>query len=117
MNADTTRPDPTQGPGPSPATPSAARATDRPQRRRGRIIHIIRTNRIPFIESRPSWPLALTSVVVVAIGIWLPVSPLATALGFVPLPMEYWPLLAGILVAYALLTQAVTVWFVRRLCD
>jgi len=78
------------------------------------IIHVIRTNKIPFIESRASWPLILTSVIIVAIGAGLTVSPLAGTLGFVPLPPLYWLLLAVILLGYAILTQGVKTWFIRR---
>ena len=81
------------------------------------IIHIIRTNKIPFIQSRASWPLIFTSLVIVAGGAWLTVSPLAGALGFVKLPALYWLLLAIMLLAYATLTQVVKVWFVRRFGD
>ena len=49
------------------------------------IIHIIRTNKIPFIESRASWPLIISSLIIVAVGVWLTVSPLRCMLGFVPL--------------------------------
>ena len=58
------------------------------------IIHVIRTNKIPFIQSRASWPLILTSIIIIAAGAWLTVSPLATTLGFVPLPPRYWLFLA-----------------------
>ncbi len=78
------------------------------------IIHVIRTNKIPFIQSRASWPLILTSLIIVAIGAWLPVSPLAQTLGFVPLPALFWLWLAGILLGYVLLTQLVKNWFNRR---
>jgi Mg2+-importing ATPase len=78
------------------------------------IIHVLRTNKIPFLESRASWPLTLTSVVIVAFGAWLPVSPLAGTLGFVPLPGLFWLLLAGMLLCYAVLTQVAKVWFIRR---
>jgi len=78
------------------------------------IIHVIRTNKIPFIQSRASWPLILTSLIIVAAGAWLTVSPLANTLGFVPLPPLYWLLLAIMLLGYALLTQMVKTWFTRR---
>ena len=78
------------------------------------IIHVIRTNKIPFIQSRASWPLILTSVVIVAVGAWLTVSPLADTLGFVALPPLYWLLLAIMLVCYVLLTQVVKTWFFRK---
>jgi len=78
------------------------------------IIHVIRTNKIPFIQSRASWPLILTSLVIVAAGAWLTVSPLANTLGFVPLPTLYWLFLAIMLLGYAMLTQVVKTWFIRR---
>ncbi len=78
------------------------------------IIHVIRTNKIPFLQSRASWPLILTSVIIVAVGAWLTVSPLAGTLGLVPLPPLYWLLLAGILVCYVILTQLMKTWFYRR---
>ena len=78
------------------------------------IIHVIRTNKIPFLQSRASWPLIVTSLIIVAAGAWLTVSPLATTLGFVPLPPLYWLYLAIMLLGYALLTQVVKSWFIRR---
>ncbi|MCX6538467.1 MAG: magnesium-translocating P-type ATPase [Acidobacteria bacterium] len=78
------------------------------------IIHVIRTNKIPFIQSRASWPLILSSLLIVAVGAWLTVSPLANTLGFVPLPPLYWLFLAIMLVGYAVLTQVVKTWFIRR---
>jgi Mg2+-importing ATPase len=78
------------------------------------IIHVIRTNKIPFFQSWASWPLILSSVIIVAVGAWLTVSPLADALGFVPLPPLYWLLLAIILVCYVVLTQLIKTWFYRR---
>jgi Mg2+-importing ATPase len=78
------------------------------------IIHVIRTNKIPFIQSRASWPLIATSLAIVAIGAWLTVSPLASTLGFVPLPASFWLFLAVMLLGYAFLTQVVKTWFVRR---
>ena len=78
------------------------------------IIHVIRTNKIPFVQSWASKPLILTSLLIVAIGAYLPFSPLASTLGFVALPPLYWLYLAGMLIAYVVLTQLVKVWFIRR---
>ena len=78
------------------------------------IVHIIRTHRIPFVQSRASKPMLFTTLVVMAFGLWLPFSPLAKFLGFVPLPGVYFLWLAGFLVAYAVLTHAVKMWFARR---
>jgi P-type Mg2+ transporter len=78
------------------------------------IIHIIRTNKVPFFQSRASVPLSLTSLIVMAVGIWLPFSPFAAALGFTALPHGYWPLLLLTLLLYVLLTQGVKTWLLRR---
>jgi Mg2+-importing ATPase len=78
------------------------------------IIHIIRTDRIPFVESRPSMALFLTSLAICAVGVFLPVTPVGRALGFVPLPHAYWPIVALFLVAYLTLTHFMKVWFHRR---
>ena len=78
------------------------------------IIHVIRTNKVPFIQSRASTPLIITSLLIVSIGAFLPFSPLASTLGFVPLPTAYWGYLAGMLVCYIGLTQLVKTWFNRK---
>lgn len=81
------------------------------------IIHVIRTNKIPFIQSRASWPLIFTSIIIVAVGAWLTVSPLADTLGFVALPPLYWLLLSIMVLGYVVLTQLVKTWFFRRFGD
>ena len=78
------------------------------------IIHIIRTNKIPFVQSRASLPLTLTSFSVVAVGVWLPFSPFAEALGFAALPHLYWPLLLATLFFYVLLTQGAKMWLLKK---
>lgn len=78
------------------------------------IIHVIRTNKVPFLESRASWQLITSSIVIVLAGAGLTISPLATTLGFVRLPGLYWLLLLVILTCYILLTQLVKNWLLRR---
>jgi Mg2+-importing ATPase len=78
------------------------------------IIHVIRTNKIPFFQSRASRALTLTTVSIMAFGMWLPYSPLASSLGFAPLPGMYWPILMLTLLAYVGLTQLTKVWLLRR---
>ncbi len=78
------------------------------------IIHVIRTNKIPFLQSWASWPLLVTTGLIMAAGAWLPFSPLAKTLGFTPLPLAYWPFLLATLVAYMLLTHVVKTWLVRK---
>ena len=78
------------------------------------IIHIIRTNRIPFLQSWASWPLIVTTAVIMLVGAALPYSPLGPAFGFTPLPLLFWPLLAATLLGYVLLTQVVKTWLFRK---
>ena len=78
------------------------------------IIHIIRTNKIPFIQSRPSLPLIVTTVMVMGFGMYLPFSPLAKPLGFESLPPLYWPLLFLTLLSYITLTQIVKSWLLKK---
>jgi Mg2+-importing ATPase len=78
------------------------------------IVHMIRTKKIPFIQSWATTPVvALTSAIMV-LGILLPFSPFAAALKLQALPMMYFPWLIGILLAYCLLTQLVKVWFIKK---
>jgi len=78
------------------------------------IIHVIRTNKIPFLQSRASGPVLGMGLLIVAIGAGLTFSRAGAALGFTVLPCRYWPLVALTLVCYLTLTQAVKVWLLRR---
>jgi Mg2+-importing ATPase len=78
------------------------------------IIHVIRTNKIPFLQSRASWPLTVTTALVMGIGLYLPFSPIAGALGFVALPRLYWFFLLATLTCYMGLTQLVKSWLLKK---
>jgi Mg2+-importing ATPase len=78
------------------------------------IIHVIRTNRIPFVQSRASTPLIATTIAIMIVGVLLPISPVAPYLGFVPLPGLYWPILVVTLLLYMALTQLAKVALRRR---
>lgn len=78
------------------------------------VIYVIRTGRIPFIESMPSRFLMATSLTIVAAGILIPLSPLAGPFGFVTPPAAYFLVLAAIVGTYLALVQLVKVWFIRR---
>ncbi len=78
------------------------------------IVHMIRTKKIPFIQSWASAPVvALTSLVMV-IGLIIPFTPIADILYMEPLPLAYFPWLIGILVAYSFLIHFVKKWYIRR---
>ncbi|MBU6399602.1 MAG: magnesium-translocating P-type ATPase [Verrucomicrobia bacterium] len=78
------------------------------------IIHVIRTNLLPFVQSRASWQLTMTTLLIMAIGAYLPYSPLASALKFVPLPPLYWAFLLLTLICYVGLTQVIKTWLIRK---
>jgi len=78
------------------------------------VVHIIRTGRIPFLQSSASLPLTITGIVICLFGVALPFLPIGAWFGFVPLPGIYWLFLAMILVAYMTLTQFVKDWVIRR---
>lgn len=78
------------------------------------IVHIIRTHRIPFLQSRASKTMLFTTLVVMAFGCWLPFSPLAHFLGFEPLPGIFFVWMVGFLLAYSVLTHTVKMWFIRK---
>jgi Mg2+-importing ATPase len=79
------------------------------------IVHVIRTNRIPFLQSRASLPLGLTTISVMAAAVALPYLPVVGPyLGLVPLPAAYWGYIAATLLAYVVLAHLVKTWFLRR---
>ena len=78
------------------------------------IVHMIRTQHIPFIQSRAATPVILLTASIMAVGIYLPFSPLGEHVGMVPLPASYFPWLVGILLCYCLLTQLMKGWYIQR---
>ena len=78
------------------------------------IIHVIRTNKVPFFQSRASVALTVSTLLVCGFAAWLPYSPLAGALGFAPLPLLYWAYLTFFVLTYFVLAQIVKTWFIRK---
>jgi Mg2+-importing ATPase len=78
------------------------------------VVHMIRTRRVPFLQSVASAPvLALTGAIMV-IGMLIPYSGLGTRIGMVPLPGIYFAWLAVTLVSYCVLTQLMKTIYIRR---
>ncbi|MGA2141742.1 MAG: magnesium-translocating P-type ATPase [Brevinematales bacterium] len=75
------------------------------------VVYFLRTNKIPFFQSRPSFALTVTTLSVVAVGIYLPFSPFASLFGLVPLPPLFWPWIAGFMLLYSIIVQFVKTWF------
>jgi len=78
------------------------------------IVHVIRSRKIPFFQTWASKALILTTSSIMLIGIYLPFSPLSPYLGFVHLPILFWPILFVILLSYIGLTQAVKAWYINK---
>jgi Mg2+-importing ATPase len=78
------------------------------------IVHIIRTSKIPFFQSRASWPLIISTFSVMAVGLYLPFSKFAEAFKFIPLPPLYFGFLFIGLVLYFLITQFLKMWFIKK---
>ena len=78
------------------------------------VIHIIRTGKIPFIESRPSQFLIFTSIYIVTIGLILPFTTLGKYFKFVVPPPLFFLILIVIIALYLLLVQFVKSWFIKK---
>ena len=78
------------------------------------IIHMIRTEKIPFIQSRAAAPVLLLTSLIMAVGLYLPYSPMGSAISLVHLPGAFFPWLITTLLAYGVLTQLVKTWYMRR---
>jgi Mg2+-importing ATPase len=69
------------------------------------VVHLIRTQKIPFIQSRPGIALMLATITIMAIGIFIPMGPFAEYFKLQALPTSYFLLLVVILLAYMTLVQ------------
>ena len=78
------------------------------------IVHMIRTRKVPFIQSIASRPVLLMTAVIMIAGVIIPFTPFGTFIQLVPLPATYFIFLIGILIAYSLLTEVVKRWYIRK---
>ena len=78
------------------------------------IIHMIRTEKIPFLQSRAAVPVLLLTSVIMGIGLYLPYSTLGSAVSLVRVPAAFFGWLVVTLLAYGALTQLVKTWYIRR---
>ncbi len=78
------------------------------------VVHMIRSPRLPFIESRAATPLILMSLAIMAVGLWLPMGPLAAYFKLQALPAAYFAWLAAILLGYAVLTTLMKRFYIRH---
>ena len=78
------------------------------------IVHMIRTEKIPFLQSTASPPVLLLTFAVMVVGCILPYSPFAQAMHMMPLPWTYWPLVAATILGYCALTQIGKRLYIRK---
>lgn len=81
------------------------------------IVHMIRTEKIPFIQSRASAPVIILTSIIMALGIYLPFSSFGASIGLMPLPFSYFPWLIATLLCYCVTTQLVKKWYIRKFRD
>ena len=78
------------------------------------IVQMIRTQKIPFIQSTAAVPVLLMTVIVMAIGIAIPFTSPGASVGLRPLPMNYFPRLVATLLSYCVLTQIIKTIYIRK---
>lgn len=78
------------------------------------IVHMIRTQKIPFIQSMAAGPVLLLTGAIMVIGVAIPFTHFGASIGLQPLPMAFFPWLAATLLSYCVLTQLVKLWYIRR---
>ena len=78
------------------------------------IVHMIRTKRIPFLQSVAAAPVLGLTTAIIAIGLLLPYTGLGAKIGMMPLPPVYFAWIALTVLTYCVLTQAVKLLYIRR---
>lgn len=71
------------------------------------IIHLIRTEKIPFIQEVASWPVICSTLVISAIGISIQYTPIGSVMGFTRLPLSYFGFLVVLFIGYFTVGQIV----------
>lgn len=78
------------------------------------IVHMIRTQKIPFLQSKPSWQLMSATILIVSAGIFLVMGPFAHYFKLQALPLIYFVYLSAVLLGYMVLTQAMKGIYTRK---
>jgi len=78
------------------------------------VVHMVRTPMLPFVQSRAAAPLMAMTIGIMAVGLWLPLGPLADYFKLQALPPAYYVWLVGILVGYCVLTTSMKRVYIRR---
>jgi len=78
------------------------------------VIHMIRSEKTPFVGSHASWPVLVSGLLCIAVASSIPYTDFGRLLGFSPLPAIFFAYLAGIIALYMLLTTLVKKIFIHR---
>ena len=78
------------------------------------VVHMVRTPKLPFVQSHAAAPLMAMTLGIVAVGLWLPLGPLADYFKLQALPLAYYGWLAAILLGYGVLTTLMKRVYIRR---
>ena len=78
------------------------------------VVHMIRTTKIPFVNGFASIPVIIMSSIIVTLGLLIPFCPLADKLGFVSLPIQYFPWLLLIIIAYYVIAQFGKILYIKK---
>ncbi|HBO23584.1 MAG TPA: magnesium-translocating P-type ATPase [Providencia sp.] len=78
------------------------------------VVHMLRTQKIPFIQSTAALPVLLTTGIVMALGLYIPFSSFGEMIGLQPLPIEYFPWLVLTLVSYCVVAQLMKQFYIKR---
>lgn len=78
------------------------------------VVHMLRTQKIPFVQSTAAFPVIVMTMLIMAVGIYLPFSPFGNLIGLTPLPLSYFPWLVGTLVCYCVVTQLMKKIYIKR---
>ncbi|CRK85712.1 Magnesium-transporting ATPase, P-type 1 [Candidatus Providencia siddallii] len=78
------------------------------------VVHMLRTQKIPFIQSTAAIPVMLTTVAVIALGLYIPFSDFGKIIGLQPLPITYFPWLILTLISYCIIIQLIKQFYTKR---
>ncbi|WP_048627422.1 magnesium-translocating P-type ATPase [Listeria ivanovii] len=78
------------------------------------VVHMIRTEKIPFIQSRATAPVMISTLIVMSLGLIIPFTGFGHSIGFVSLPGSYFPWLVLVLVGYMATMQVVKMLYIRK---
>lgn len=78
------------------------------------VVHMLRTQKIPFIQSTAAFPVIVMTMLIMAVGIYIPFSPMGSLIGLEPLPWSYFPWLIATLLSYCVVAQLMKRIYIKR---